>query len=107
MEPFEVGAKRFLIDRVHHAASGFLRRDRLAEGRFLAFTVDVDHAGDLRSPAHLQLEFGQDDFVAHSLFGYATRRYPHRGIIPFNRTELLPKWDAWQPALLAVTHRAA
>jgi hypothetical protein len=75
----------------------------LAEGRFLAFTVDVDHAGDIRSPAHLQLEFGQDDFFAHSLFGYATGRYPRTGTIPFNRTELLPKWDAWQPALLALT----
>jgi len=74
----------------------------LAEGRFLAFIVDVDHAGDIRSPAHLQLEFGQDDFLARSLFGYATRRYPHSGILPFNRTELLPKWDAWQPALLAL-----
>jgi hypothetical protein len=51
----------------------------LAEGRFLAFIVDVDHAGDIRSPAHLQFEFGQDDFVAHSLFGYATRRYPPSG----------------------------
>jgi hypothetical protein len=74
----------------------------LAEGRFLAFTVDVDHAGDIRSPAHLQLEFGQDDFFAHSLLGYAAGHYPHSGIIPFNRTELLPKWDAWQPALLAL-----
>ena len=36
----------------------------LAEGRFLAFIVDVDHAGDIRSPAHLQFEFGQDDFQA-------------------------------------------
>ena len=74
----------------------------LAEGRFLAFTVDVNHAGDIRSPAHLQLEFGRDDFFAHSLLGDATGHYPHSGIIPFNRTELLPKWDAWQPALLAL-----
>jgi hypothetical protein len=74
----------------------------LAEGRFLAFTVDVDHAGDIRSPAHFQLEFGQADLIAHSLFGDATGHYPRSGIIPFNRTELLPKWGAWQLALLAV-----
>jgi hypothetical protein len=30
----------------------------LAEGRFLAFSVDLDRAGDIRSPAHLQVEFG-------------------------------------------------
>jgi len=75
----------------------------LAEGKLLAFTVDLDHAGDIRSPAHLQLELGREDFGARSLIGYAQGLYPHRGIIPFNRTELLPKWDAWQPALLALT----
>ncbi len=74
----------------------------LAEGRFLAFSVDVAHAGDIRSPAHLQLEFAKDGFVGHSLFGYAAGHYPQSGTIPFNRTELLPKWGAWQPALLAL-----
>src|SRR6185436_14775450 len=74
----------------------------LAEGKFLAFTVDLDHAGDLRSPAHVQLELGREDFGARSLIGYAKGYYPRRGIIPFNRTEMLPKWDAWQPALLAL-----
>jgi len=75
----------------------------LAEGRFLAISVDLDRAGDIRSPAHLQLEFGKEDFLAHSLFGYVEGRYPRDRIIPFNRAELLPKWDAWQPALLALT----
>src|SRR5215471_18622292 len=31
----------------------------LAEGRFLAFVVDLDHKGSIRSTAHLQVEFGR------------------------------------------------
>ena len=57
----------------------------------------------IRSPAHVQLELGREDFGARSLIGYAKGHYPRSGIIPFNRTEMLPKWDAWQPALLALT----
>ena len=73
----------------------------LAEGTFLAFSVDPEHAGDLRSPAHVQVEFGQETVFIHSLLGYAEARYPVKWIIAFNRTELKPWWGAWQPALLA------
>jgi hypothetical protein len=62
----------------------------------------VDHAGDIRSPAHLQLEFGKDGFFAHSLFGYANGRYPSDRTIPFNRPELVPKWGAWEAPLLGL-----
>src|ERR1019366_7129807 len=34
---------------------------RLAEGRFLAIVVDLDHAGEARSPAHVQEELGRTD----------------------------------------------
>lgn len=74
----------------------------LAEGKFLALSVDLHHSSDLRSPAHLQLEFGKDNCFAYSLFGYAVWRYPSGWVIEFNRTELQPKWGAWQPALLAI-----
>src|SRR5579871_7044177 len=33
----------------------------LAEGHFLAFNVDTNHSGALRSPAQIQVEFGRDD----------------------------------------------
>src|SRR6185295_4390797 len=33
----------------------------LAEGRFLAVSVDLNHGGGVRSPAHVQVEFGRDD----------------------------------------------
>jgi len=75
----------------------------LAEGRFLALSVDLDRAGDYRSPAHLQVEFARDGILFRSLFGYLDRPYPDGWIAAFNRTGLEPWWGAWQPALLAIT----
>lgn len=72
----------------------------LAEGRFLAFSVDADRASDLRSPAHVQVEFRKDGVLFHSIFGYSEARYPSGWVIAFNRTELEPWWGAWQPWLL-------
>lgn len=73
----------------------------LAEGRSLAFSVDLDRAGDLRLPAHLQVEFRRDGILFRSLFGYLETAYPDGWAIAFNRTELQPWWGAWQPWLLA------
>lgn len=73
----------------------------LAEGTFLAFSVDLEHAGDQRSPAHVQLEFGRETFRLQSLLGYTEARYPAKWMVAFNRKELKPWWGAWQPALLA------
>lgn len=72
----------------------------LAEGNFLAFVVDLDHEGQLRSPAHIQIEFGRRDVCLYSLFGCAQLAYPPGWIFPFNRAELEPKWGAWRPPVL-------
>jgi len=72
----------------------------LAEGHFLAFSVDEENSDAIRSPAHVQVEFGDNRVRFHSLFGYREQRYP-QGWIPFNRTKLEPVWDAWQPMLVA------
>lgn len=74
----------------------------LAQGHFLALTVDLNHEGEARSPAHLQVEFGRADFKIFSLLGYLQGQYPRRWSIAFNRPELLPWWGAWSPALLAL-----
>jgi hypothetical protein len=73
----------------------------LADGRFLAFSVDMEHTGAARSPAHLQLEFGRASLFIHSLLGYAEARYPASWVIAANRAELEPLWGAWRPGLLA------
>src|ERR1019366_10233505 len=61
---------------------------RLAEGRFLALIVDLDHFGEARSPAHVQGEFGRTDCMVFSLLGYVRGEYPHGQEVAFNRTEL-------------------
>ncbi|HOX56981.1 MAG TPA: hypothetical protein P5205_21160 [Candidatus Paceibacterota bacterium] len=75
---------------------------RLAEGRFLAFIVDLDHSGKARSPAHVQVEFGRTDLKVYSLFGFLRRVYPPTWVVPFSQTELRPWWGAWAPAILAI-----
>ena len=75
---------------------------RLAEGRFLAIAVDLDHTGEARSPAHVQVEFGRTDCKVFSLLGYVQGAYPRGWAVAFNRTELGPWWGAWAPAILAI-----
>jgi hypothetical protein len=74
----------------------------LAEGRFLAFAVDLDHKGGARSPAHVQVEFGRTDAQVSSLFGFVRMNYPRGPAVGFNRSEMGPWWGAWAPALLAI-----
>jgi len=74
----------------------------LAEGSIVAFTVDLDHSGDVRSPAHFQVEFGKEEVTVHSLFGYLERRYPTGWLMAFNRPELEPKWGAWEVPILGI-----
>ena len=75
----------------------------LAESRFLAFVVDLQHEGQVRSPAHVQAEFGRQDIYFFSLLGYQQLSYPPGQSFVFNRLELEPKWGAWQPPLLWIT----
>lgn len=74
----------------------------LAEGTFLAFIVDLNHSGTLRSPAHVQVEFGQENFRVRSLLGYVEIDYVSNGVTSFNRVELIPWWGAWRPQLLGI-----
>ena len=76
---------------------------RLAEGGFLALTVDLNHEGRARSPAHVQVEFGRDDVRFLSLFGYTACAYPKNWIVAFNRSELEPWWGAWEPPIGWIT----
>jgi hypothetical protein len=68
----------------------------LAEGRFLAFAIDLDHAGAIRSPAQIQVEIGRTGVRCISLFGNLDCAYPREWIIAMNRGELEPRWGAWK-----------
>ena len=75
----------------------------LSEGPYLAVAVDPDHEGDVRSPAHVEIEFGRRDVRFISLFGFVPYSYPQGRTIPFNQNQLGPWWGAWAPPLLAIT----
>lgn len=79
----------------------------LAEGRFLAFDVDLDHGGKINSTADLQIEFGREEIWSFALLGYMEIPYPSGQIIAFNRTELEPLWGAWRSTLLFAALLAA
>jgi hypothetical protein len=72
----------------------------LAENRFLAVSVDLRHGGQLRFPAHIQVEFGRKDARIVSLAGYATIPYVEGQEVPFSQPKLEPWWGAWAPPLL-------
>ena len=74
----------------------------LAEGRILAFSVDLEHGGALRSPADFQFEFGRDSLRIFSLFGESIMTYPPGYIIVFNQTDARPAWGAWAPDILGL-----
>ena len=74
----------------------------LAERHALALAVDLNHSGNRRSPAHIQVEFGRADCLVISLFGSRSAPYPPAVVFPFGRTGLEPLWGAWRPALLAI-----
>lgn len=71
----------------------------LAEGHFLAFVVDTNHSGKLRSPAQIQIEFGRDDVFFYSLAGYREWPYPPEWNFGFGRADLQPWWGAWEPPI--------
>jgi hypothetical protein len=89
---------------LHHGQLDFPAESpqRLAENRFLAITVDLDHSGDVRSPAHIQVELGRSDLELFSLLGFVQVPYPRDWQVPVNRTELIPWWGAWAPPILGI-----
>jgi hypothetical protein len=74
----------------------------LAENRFLALSVDLEHEGNARSPAHFSIELGRKDFKIFSLFGYAKWKYPSGWVISLSRSDALPWWGAWSIPVLAM-----
>jgi hypothetical protein len=75
---------------------------RLAENRYLALIVDLEHRGDMRTTAHVNVEFGRGGVEVFSLLGFVRFAYPTRSIIWFNHTVLAPWWGAWSPEILAL-----
>jgi hypothetical protein len=77
--------------------------ETLADNGLLA--VVVNPTGQPRSGpgADVQIEFAADALNVASLLGYVAVPYPAGLNLPLNRTELEPRWGAWQPHLLVAT----
>jgi len=78
----------------------------LAEGRLLAFNVDLNHGGVIHSTADVQVEFGRTSVRTYSLLGYSEWSYAPDRSAPFNRTDLEPLWGAWAEEVLLITAAA-
>lgn len=74
----------------------------LAEGHFLALSVDLKHSGQLRSPAHFQMEFGSNSLWILSFFGMTEVIYPIDKSFYFSRPGVQPAWGAWAPEILGL-----
>ena len=74
----------------------------LAEGNLLAFSVDLEHGGALRSPADFQFEFGRTSVRLFSLFGESEVDYPPEYLFSVNQLDARPVWGAWSPDILAL-----
>lgn len=75
----------------------------LAEGSLLAFSVDLEHGGSVRSPADFQFEFGRRSVRIFSLFGEGELAYPPHYLFGINQRDARPAWGAWAPEILALT----
>ncbi len=74
----------------------------LAEGRFLALDVDLNHSGKINSTADVRIEFGKETIRSYALLGYTEFPYPPGATFSFNRTALEPLWGAWRAEILFI-----
>ncbi len=74
---------------------------KLAGNHFLELAVDPVHSGQSAGDAQLRVEFGHKDIWLITLTGDAVVNYPAQRL-PFNQTELVPWWGAWEPAVLGI-----
>jgi len=74
----------------------------LGEGKILSCSVDLEHAGALRSPADFQLEFGRNSLLVISLLGEMELAYPPEYVFAANQRDLRPMWGAWSPDILGL-----
>lgn len=72
----------------------------LARNRFLGIAVDPREQRGV-APAHVYAQFTQTHLRLYSLLGYAEFAYPQGYVLTLNRDEVMPRWGAWKPFLLA------
>jgi hypothetical protein len=68
----------------------------LAEGRLLAFVMDVDHTGTPSLASDVRAEFRRHGWALCSALGCFYFDYPKNRTVPFNRPDLESGWVAWE-----------
>ena len=79
----------------------------LAEHRFLGFVVLLSTSESTDLSSHIAVKFHRRNVDICSIFGCLRFDYPSGWIIEFNRTELEPRWAAWEPILMGAAAVAA
>ena len=77
----------------------------LAEERFLALDVDLNHSRQVHCTSDVQVEFGRDSIRVFILPGCVDFDYPYNPpgqTIPVSREDLEPLWGAWLPEIQAL-----
>jgi hypothetical protein len=72
----------------------------LAEGPFLAITVNLEGGETLARGVDLQFELGREELRIRSLLGYFPMRYPAGWTLTLDRLETQAWWGAWRGFLL-------
>ena len=75
----------------------------LAGGRFLKFSIDPAHSGELGQEADVAIELGRTNIWIISLLGYLEAPYPPGWSVALSRSELEPWWGAREPFLVLGT----
>lgn len=73
----------------------------VSENEWLALRVDLEAPGDQALVRDLELRFGPNALRACTGLGCVTFIYPPDWVVPFNKLELAPWWDAWQSMMAA------
>ncbi len=74
----------------------------LASSRLLGFVPDPEDLGGTGLTTDFLIQFRKSHIRVCSLLGCRDFPYPPQPFLQFNRPELEPKWDAWEPILLAI-----
>ena len=72
----------------------------LASSRFLKFSVDPAHSGELGQESDVAIELGRTNIWIISLLGYLEAPYPDGWSVALNRADLEPWWGAREPFLV-------
>ena len=74
----------------------------LWDSRLLGFAINPESQPPATLASDLRVEFRDNDLAICSLFGCMKYPYPRGYVIEFNRPEVQPWWEAWEPIISGI-----